>query len=68
MKRYQHLVNSACLGCGEWLCVTAGAYTGEIVCQKCGVVNVFSDSLRPTGILPRHGIPESPGPEIVSSE
>ena len=55
MKRYQNLVNSQCLGCDEWLCVTAGAYTGEIVCRQCGVVNVFENSLKPVGMKPCHG-------------
>ena len=48
--RQPPIVNSDCLGCGEWLCVTAGAYTGEIVCLKCGFVNVFRDSLKPIDI------------------
>jgi hypothetical protein len=52
MKRYQDLTNSNCLGCDEWLCVTAGAYTGEIVCPKCGVGNIFEDSLNPVGTTP----------------
>ncbi len=68
MKRYRELTNSQCLACSEWLCVTAGAYTGEIVCPKCGVVNVFRDSLRPVGMVPCHGVQESRIAEIVSSE
>lgn len=68
MKRYQDLVNSGCLGCGVWLCVTAGAYTGEIVCPKCGVVNAFQDSLRPVGMVPCHGATESHVAQFVSSE
>jgi hypothetical protein len=51
MKRYQDLVNSNCLNCYAWLCVTAGVYTGEIVCHKCLAVNVFVDSLKPTQII-----------------
>jgi hypothetical protein len=68
MKRYQDLVNSHCLGCEEWLCVTAGAYTGDIVCPKCGVVNVFEDSLTPVGFMPCHGALSSHGRILVSSE
>jgi hypothetical protein len=47
MERYKNLVNSECLSCGEWLCVTAGSYTGEVNCLKCGFINVFLDSLKP---------------------
>jgi len=68
MKRYRELVNSNCLGCEEWLCVTAGAYTGEIVCSKCGVRNVFDDSLKPVGMMPCHGYVGSHGQMVVSSE
>lgn len=46
MKRYSALVNSDCLACGEWFCVTAGEYTGVVVCPECGVGNVFNDSLK----------------------
>lgn len=68
MKRYQKLVNSNCLGCGEWLCVTAGAYTGDILCPKCGIVNIFSDSLTPREVAPCHGNSESQNDEFVSSK
>ena len=47
MKRYKLLDNSECLGCGKWLCVMAGTYTGEIQCRKCGTINVFRDSAKP---------------------
>lgn len=47
MKRYSDLTNSDCLACGKWLCVTAGEYTGTVVCKKCGAHNVFKDSLTP---------------------
>jgi hypothetical protein len=68
MKRYSTLINSSCMGCGKWLCVTAGTYTGRIVCEKCGVVNIFRDSSTPNGFLPCHGISESQDGQVVSSE
>jgi hypothetical protein len=49
MKRYRFLVNSVCLVCGKWLCVTGGEYTGDIVCYKCGAINEFRNSLKPVG-------------------
>ncbi len=48
MKRYKHLVNSVCLICKAWLCVMMGTYTGEIPCSKCGALNVFKDSAKPS--------------------
>ena len=50
MKRYENLINSECLACGEWLCVTAGAYRGEINCTKCGAINRFADESRPSAV------------------
>jgi hypothetical protein len=47
MKRYSTLVNSVCLQCDKWLCVTAGEYTGEVICTYCGAHNVFCNSLTP---------------------
>jgi hypothetical protein len=47
MKRYQTLENAVCLICGEWLCVMAGTYSGEIICGKCKANNLFKDSSKP---------------------
>lgn len=54
LKRYQGLQQSHCLGCGAWLCVTAGAYSGEIECDKCGAANVFEDSSSPLRVASTH--------------
>jgi hypothetical protein len=50
MKRCANLQNSNCLSCQAWLCVTAGEYTGVVMCSKCGAENVFRDSLKPVGL------------------
>lgn len=50
-KRYAALTQSHCLKCGKWLCVTAGAYTGDVRCQHCNTINVFIDSLRPVEMV-----------------
>lgn len=55
MKRFGDLVNSECLVCGEWLCVTAGEYTGVVECAKCGAKNLFRDSLKPLEGIPYEG-------------
>jgi hypothetical protein len=65
MERYKDLINSACLGCGAWLCVMAGTYTGEIVCPKCFFANIFRDSSAP---IPCHGAQASHVPQFVSGE
>ena len=68
MKRYRFLVNSLCLQCDKWLCVMSGTYTGEIVCGKCGAVNVFRDSSQPSDAYPVTAAPSSQLGTFVSSE
>ena len=52
LKRYPELEQSECMFCGKFLavCSRAATYSGELVCRKCGGINVFSNSHKPVAL------------------
>ena len=41
---------SECLSCNQHLTVAAVPFSGDVVCPKCGAINVFHDAQKPSNM------------------